>query len=82
MDVFQASDPKDKLHTLNWFGSAVVLCMGSGAYVNHLPKVLQEEPGISRSNLTSCAHDGIPLGRNTLILFATISFPNLLDCLH
>lgn len=82
MDLFQASDTKDKLHSLNSFGSALLLYMGSDKYVNHLHNLLQELSDVSRSNLTNCAHDVISPSREMLILFTTINFPSLFGCLH
>lgn len=82
MDLFQASDTKDKLHSLNSFGSALLLYMGSDKYVNHLHKLLQELSDVSRSNLTNCTHDVISPSREMLILFTTINFPSLFGCLH
>ena len=74
--------PKINCASLNSFGSALLLYMGSDNYVNHLRKLLQELSDVSRSNLTNCAHDVISRSRETLILFTTTNFPSLLDCLH
>lgn len=73
--------PKIKC-SLNSFDSALLLYMDSDKYVNYLHKLLQELSDVSRSNLTNCAHDVISPSREMFILFTTINFPSLFDCLH